>query len=123
METFLVYCFVCNGGAALIYGYIKYREREIKDAAAAAGKIQFQFQVLGNQVNPHFYSTALIHLSPPLKMTPKSAVDYVEHLSEFFRNIVNYRDKDIISLGEEISLLNNYFYLQQKVWQQPAAEY
>jgi LytS/YehU family sensor histidine kinase len=35
-------------------------------------------------------------------------------LSEFFRNIVNYRDKDIISLGEEINLLNNYYYLQQK---------
>ena len=42
------------------------------------------------------------------------AVGYVEQLSEFFRNIVNYRDKDIITLGEELNLLQTYFYLQQK---------
>jgi LytS/YehU family sensor histidine kinase len=42
------------------------------------------------------------------------AVSYVEHLSEFFRNIVNYRDKDVIALDEEITLMHTYFYLQQK---------
>lgn len=102
-------------GAALIYGYIKYREGEIKKMQQLQQeKIQFQFQVLGNQVNPHFLFNSFNTLISAIEDDPKSAVDYVEHLSEFFRNIVNYRDKDIISLGEEISLLNNYFYLQQK---------
>ena len=32
----------------------------------------------------------------------------------FFRNIVNYRDKEVITLGEEITLMQTYFYLQQK---------
>jgi LytS/YehU family sensor histidine kinase len=41
-------------------------------------------------------------------------VQYVEQLSDFFRNIVTYRDKDMISLEEEIGLLQTYFYLQQK---------
>ena len=35
-------------------------------------------------------------------------------MSDFFRNIVNYRDKDVISLQEEIGLLNTYYFLQQK---------
>jgi LytS/YehU family sensor histidine kinase len=42
------------------------------------------------------------------------AVDYVEKLSAFFRNIVNYRDQDVITLEEEIEVLRTYFYLQQK---------
>ncbi len=102
-------------GAALIYWYIKYREKEIKKMQLLQQeKVQFQFQVLGNQVNPHFLFNSFNTLISAIEDDPKSAVDYVEHLSEFFRNIVNYRDKDIISLGEEISLLNNYYYLQQK---------
>ena len=41
-------------------------------------------------------------------------MEYVEQLSDFFRNIVNYRDKITISLKEEVALLQNYLYLQQK---------
>ena len=77
-------------------------------------KIQFQFQVLGSQVNPHFLFNSFNTLISTIEDNPKAAVDYVEQLSEFFRNIVNYRDKDVITLGEEINLLKTYFYLQQK---------
>ena len=45
---------------------------------------------------------------------PGQAVDYVEQLSNFFRNIVKYRDLDVITLGEELAVLRTYFYLQQK---------
>lgn len=110
---FIVLCVLL--GTSLLYGYIRYREREIKKLQQLQQeKIQFQFQVLGNQVNPHFLFNSFNTLISAIEDDPKSAVDYVEHLSEFFRNIVNYRDKDIISLGEEINLLNNYYYLQQK---------
>jgi len=77
-------------------------------------KIQFQFQVLRNQINPHFLFNSFNTLVSIIEDNPKMAVGYVEHLSEFFRNIVNYRDKDVITLGEEITLMKTYFYLQQK---------
>ncbi|MFN8250801.1 MAG: two-component regulator propeller domain-containing protein [Ferruginibacter sp.] len=110
---FIALCVLAVAG--LLYLYIKYREKEIrKMQLLQQEKVQFQFQVLGNQVNPHFLFNSFNTLISAIEEDPKSAVDYVEHLSEFFRNIVNYRDKDIISLGEEISLLSNYYYLQQK---------
>jgi LytS/YehU family sensor histidine kinase len=49
-----------------------------------------------------------------IEENPSMAVEYVEQLSDFFRNIVNYRDKDVISLQEEIGLLKTYYFLQQK---------
>jgi sensor histidine kinase YesM len=42
------------------------------------------------------------------------AVEYVEQLSDFFRNIVTYRDKDIITLKEELRLLQTYLFIQKK---------
>ena len=100
---------------ALLYWYIKSRERDIQHLQKLQQeKIQFQFQVLRNQVNPHFLFNSFNTLISTIEEDPKTAVQYVEHLSDFFRNIVNYRDTDIISLGEELALLNTYFFLQQK---------
>lgn len=100
---------------ALLYWYIKRREANLRHVGRLQGeKIKFEFEVLRNQVNPHFLFNSFNTLISTIEDDPKMAVQYVEHLSDFFRNIVNYRDKNIISLQEEISLLQSYLYLQQK---------
>lgn len=110
---FIILCILT--GTALLYWYITYREKELKKLQQLQQeKIQFQFQVLGSQVNPHFLFNSFNTLISAIEDNPKSAVEYVEQLSEFFRNIVNYRDKDIITLAEELDILNTYCFLQQK---------
>jgi ligand-binding sensor domain-containing protein len=110
---FILLCIAA--GTLLLFLYMRWRENNIKKLQQLQNeKIQFQFQVLRNQINPHFLFNSFNTLISTIEENPKNAVGYVEQLSEFFRNIVNYRDKDIISLGEEINLLNTYFYLQQK---------
>ncbi len=110
---FIVLCILLTAG--LFYAYIKWRENNIrKIQLLEQEKIQFQFQVLRNQVNPHFLFNSFNTLISTIEENPSRAVEYVEQLSDFFRNIVNYRDKDVISLQEEIGLLNTYYFLQQK---------
>ena len=100
---------------ALVYWYIKRREKQLKKVQQLQQeKIQFEFEVLRNQVNPHFLFNSFNTLISYIEEEPGMAVDYVEKLSAFFRNIVNYRDQNVITLGEEISVLKTYFYLQQK---------
>ena len=99
----------------LLYVYIRSRERSLKKLERLRQeKIQFRFEVLRNQVNPHFLFNSFNTLISTIEDNPKMAVEYVEQLSEFFRNIVTYRDKDIISLQEELNLLQTYVFLQQK---------
>jgi LytS/YehU family sensor histidine kinase len=69
---------------------------------------------LRNQVNPHFLFNSFNTLISIIEDDPQLAVEYVEQLSDFFRNIVNYRDKDIIPLKEELGLLHTYLFIQQK---------
>jgi ligand-binding sensor domain-containing protein len=110
---FITLCIIA--GAVLLYVYMQWREKSFRKMQLLQNeKIQFQFQVLRNQVNPHFLFNSFNTLISTIEDNPKAAVDYVEQLSEFFRNIVNYRDKDVISLGEELNLMHTYFYLQQK---------
>ncbi len=101
--------------ATLLYWLIKARERRYTHVQQLQNeKVKFEFEVLRNQVNPHFLFNSFNTLISTIEDNPKAGVEYVEQLSDFFRNIVNYRDKNTISLQEEVSLLQNYLYLQQK---------
>jgi len=101
--------------AALVFWYVKAREKSVKKVERLQQeKIQFQFETLRNQVNPHFLFNSFNTLISIIEDDPKMAVEYVEQLSDFFRNIVNYRDKDTIALKEELELLKTYFFIQQK---------
>lgn len=99
----------------LLFWYIKIRERSLKRfEQMRREKIQFQFEVLRNQVNPHFLFNSFNTLISTIEDDPDMAVGYVEQLAEFFQNILHYRDKEVITLEEEINVLQTYFYLQQK---------
>ncbi len=108
----LSYLIVAGG---LLYWYIKKRETQLKQVERLQNeKIKFEFEVLRNQVNPHFLFNSFNTLISTIEEDPKMAVEYVEQLSDFFRNIVTYKDIDIISIKEEKGLLRSYLYMQQK---------
>lgn len=110
---FIISAIVLTSG--LIYWYVKAREKSVKKVERLQQeKIQFQFETLRNQVNPHFLFNSFNTLISIIEDSPNLAVEYVEQLSDFFRNIVNYRDKDIIPLKEELGLLQTYLFIQQK---------
>jgi len=101
--------------ALIIYIIVRRREERLrKFDRLQKEKIEFQFETLKSQVNPHFLFNSFNTLIAVIEDTPKQAVEYVERLSEFFRNLVNYRDRNLISLEEELSLLDNYIFIQKK---------
>jgi hypothetical protein len=99
----------------MLYAYIKQREQRVeKWERSEKEKIQAQFETLKNQVNPHFLFNSFNTLISVIEKDQQMAVTYVEHLSDLFRKVVTYRDKDVISLKEEIEILENYFFIQKK---------
>lgn len=101
--------------ASLLYLYIKNREKELKKIESLRQeKIQFQFEVLRNQINPHFLFNSFNTLISAIEDEPHQAVEYAEHLSAFFRNVVNQRDKDLITLNDEINHLYSYIFIQER---------
>lgn len=101
--------------AGLLYLYIILREKAVQRwDRIEKEKIQSQFEVLKSQVNPHFLFNSFNTLISVIEDKKENAVEYVEHLSDLYRKIVTYRDKDIVSLAEEIDIINDYFYIQKK---------
>jgi ligand-binding sensor domain-containing protein len=99
----------------IVYLIIYWREKRLKQRdAIEREKIAFKFQTLRSQVNPHFLFNSFSTLITIIDEDKEVAIDYVEKLSQFFRNILEYRENDLISLSEELKLIETYFYLQKK---------
>jgi LytS/YehU family sensor histidine kinase len=77
-------------------------------------RIQSQFETLKNQVNPHFLFNSLNTLISLISKEKDMAISYVETLSDYFRTILQQQDKDVINVQDELHLVQNYFFLQQK---------
>jgi ligand-binding sensor domain-containing protein len=98
-----------------IYVYIRLREKKLRrEEQVKLALLQSQFETLRNQVNPHFIFNAFNTLAALIEESPAEAVGYVESLSEFFRHVLQVRDRSLITMREELELVNRYFYIQKK---------
>ncbi len=101
--------------AASLYLYIRLRERRIRQwQQLERDKIEFQFQTLRSQISPHFLFNSFNTLLTMIEDDKEQAAAYVQTMSDFFRDILSYRDVDLIPLSDELEVLQRYFALQQQ---------
>lgn len=103
-------------GLGLIGGtlaWIRLRENRLRRTERLErAYLSAQFETLKSQINPHFLFNSFNTLAAIIEEQPKEAVAYVENLSDLFRNILEYRKQTVISIGEELDLLDKFYYLQ-----------
>lgn len=101
--------------SVLFYLFLKQRDKRVQYLNnLEKDKIRSQLQTLRTQIDPHFLFNSFNTLIAEIENHPDDAVVYVERLSDFYRSIVMQRDKDLISLEEELTLVKDYCFLQQK---------
>ena len=110
--------FIMLASIAIVLGgiyAIRIREKRIeREAFLQKEKAISQLETLKSQVNPHFLFNSFNTLVALIEEDSALAVEYVEHLSDFYRSILQYREKNLISLEEEFKVVTSYFYLLQK---------
>lgn len=73
--------------------------------------LQSQFEVLKQQVNPHFLFNSLNVLSSLIKVDPDLAESFTERLSKVYRYVLENKEKDMVPLSTELDFLNSYVFL------------
>ena len=95
--------------------FIKNHDTRVRRIEALKNEsIQYRFETLKSQVNPHFLFNSFNTLISIIDKDKNIAIEYVEKLSDYFRNMIQHRDKVTISLRDEIEMVNTYYYLQKK---------
>lgn len=110
-RTWFVLLLILSFGT-IIYFAIRRREKRLKEKQKFENdRIRFQFDTLRNQINPHFLFNSFNTLAGIIETDPDKAVVFVEKLSDFYRELLNYREKSVITIKEELNLLNSYIFL------------
>ncbi|HRO43799.1 MAG TPA: two-component regulator propeller domain-containing protein [Flavipsychrobacter sp.] len=96
------------------YGYIKLREKNLrKMSLLQKERMIFEYEHLKSQVNPHFLFNSLNTLVSLIEEDKNAAADYTVHLSDLYRNMLSFKDQDLIGLVEEYQIIKNYMYIQK----------
>jgi len=73
--------------------------------------ISSQYEALKNQVNPHFLFNSLNALSSLVYENPGKAVEFINRLSDVYRYVLDSKDKEVVSVEEELSFVKAYSFL------------
>ncbi len=110
-----VIALMLSAAAALVIALIAARDRRLRyKQRMEQEQVRFQLEALRSQVDPHFLFNSFNTLVELIETEPQKAVIHVDQLSTFFRNILQVRDRELITLDEELDLLRTYVGLEQR---------
>jgi ligand-binding sensor domain-containing protein len=109
---FIVLCVLFS--AAFLWLLVRIREKsQHRWQQLKQESLQSQLETLKSQVSPHFFFNSLNTLVALIEESPKAAVSYTTHLGDFFRKMLQYRFSDLISLAEELEMIDDYYHIQK----------
>lgn len=92
----------------IIYFAHNYRESGKQAERARREALQYKYNVLKAQVNPHFLFNSLNILSSLIDIDTRKSHEFIEALSKTYRYIVEQQDKELVSLEEEMQCAESY---------------
>lgn len=100
--TLIIYAF---------YFYKAYNENKVKEQKIIAGTASAKFESLKNQIDPHFLFNSLNVLSSLIEENPENAQRFTTSLSKIYRYVLEQKDKELVSVEEELSFAKTYMNL------------
>lgn len=94
-----------------VYIYKAFQEYKVKEQKVIAGTASAKFESLKNQIDPHFLFNSLNVLSSLIEENPDSAQKFTTSLSKIYRYVLEQRDKELVSVEEELSFAKTYMNL------------
>ena len=106
--------FIVMGMMGLLLGYTDYLSRMHRKKDTELQQLQIESlesrcTALTNQINPHFFFNSLAGISSLVrKKDDKLTIDYIDHLSDIFRYILQSERKQLVTLEEELEFARSF---------------
>lgn len=84
---------------------------EVTQQKIIAGTASAKFESLKSQIDPHFLFNSLNVLSSLIEENPDNAQRFTTSLSKIYRYVLEQKDKELVSVEEELSFAKTYMNL------------
>ena len=111
--------FIVMGMMGLLLGYTDYLSRMHRKKDTELQQLQIESlesrcTALTNQINPHFFFNSLSGISSLVrKKDDKLTIDYIDHLSDIFRYILQSENKGLVTLEKELEFARSFCQVMQ----------
>ncbi len=102
---------VISLGYEAFYFFEKWKEQFRLNEQLKNQQIKTQYEVLQNQMSPHFLFNSLNTLACIIPEDSEAAVSFTEKLSEVYRYILNNKNRELVQLKEELNFVKSYLFL------------
>ncbi|MEM7548200.1 MAG: histidine kinase [Bacteroidota bacterium] len=96
---------------AIVFYINQHKNAQLETQELKKKNIEAQFEILKNQINPHFLFNSFNVLSSLVYENPELAGDFIERLSKVYRYILTHKEHKLVDLREEINFLKSYLFL------------
>ncbi len=116
-ENFLTYvfsmmiAFIATLAFHSFYFYKALQDIKLKEKTFESKSNSAKFDALKNQLDPHFLFNSLNVLSALIDEDTEKAQDFTIGLSKVYRYVLDQKNKDLVSLGNEIKFAETYLNL------------
>jgi len=110
IKALIIYVMVLLS-TSLFYSIDQRQQTLLENERLIADNIRIRYEVLKNQVDPHFLFNSLNTLDGLIGMDTDKAHEYVQHLSQVFRYAIS--NKEIMYLSEELNFTESYSHLMK----------
>jgi two-component system LytT family sensor kinase len=97
----------------LFHFVTNYKKEEIKNLKWQAAKNEIELNKLKSQLNPHFIFNSMNSIRALINEDPALAKEAITQLSNVLRNSLMMGRQKLISLGDEMKLVNDYLSLEK----------
>ena len=89
----------------------KQKETELISQELQLENTKFKYEILKNQINPHFLFNSLGVLNSLITTSPQKSKSYLNRFSNVLRHVLDFREYNSIALEDEAKFLADYIYL------------
>ncbi len=91
---------------------LSWRGLALKEVQMKNEVLTSNFEMLKNQVNPHFMFNSLNTLTSLIYQNQDLAAKYVGQLSKVYRSVLTANKNEVVTVEEELKTLESYIFLQ-----------
>lgn len=104
-------------GVTLLFtaiGFLKAWKKSLLEAEEFKREmLVYKYESLQNQINPHFLFNSFNVLNDLVYEDQKKAVFFIKKLSQLFRYVLDSKDKELVSVKEELAFIESFAFLLQ----------
>lgn len=114
LDLFMMGLFIpilVNGVKESLYYYGEWENELLRKEQLQKENIQAQYEVLKNQINPHFLFNCFNTLTELAHEDKALTIKFIQQLAQVYRFVLEHKNQQMVDLKQELGVLDSYIFL------------